>query len=583
MKNTFIKILTILTIIFISFFIKEDKVAAETCRWISPLSFINENGLPSKILSHVEYEDGSGIFGPDALSIKALTSYRLKYDGSNYKIGYSVEKLNPTPKGNPTLNSEGGYNIWLDGSYGGLGYDAKPNGNCSSYKYVKATVSYSGGAFYITINGVSKDEYVSYLSNGGQYKNLFPSGNLYGQYNIYAYTTKNDFSEIKDQDYSGEHTITFYNMIDATGGTIYFVNMSESEAYPTDNFSSFQEMMNIAEINGTRLTDEEKTKALSGLGTIIDTSSNNTITYTKAFYDGTKTKWLTYMNQTTNGNAETTRREFFSKWFNKSIARYVFEDDLDTFLRYFEFIYDDDCGTNVCDLDGDGDNDSSDVRIYNNIITIIESMTTYTEGSSQQSQIQSDPCISVCAQYISNSNALIQCQNGETYRNCRTSCAQCENIGSSTAQEQCYDTCTNGSYSSASEEISQAQQEAANAAAIAGISIYSVSTPTLDIDFNNYASLSCEDVEVFHIIYVIIRIAAPVAVILFGSLDYAKAVMSSDIEKMEKSKKKFPKRILALILFILIPTIIGIILTIYSKNGGENVNSNLMWCIVKGS
>lgn len=101
---------------------------------------------------------------------------------------------------------------------------------------------------------------------------------------------------------------------------------------------------------------------------------------------------------------------------------------------------------------------------------------------------------------------------------------------------------------------------------------------SLNIDFNNPVSLKCSEVEVFHTLYVMLEIAAPILVILFGTLDYAKAVMSSDVEKIEKSKKKFPKRVLLLVLFLFIPVIINFLVGSFSST-----NANLMWCIIKGS
>ena len=64
---------------------------------------------------------------------------------------------------------------------------------------------------------------------------------------------------------------------------------------------------------------------------------------------------------------------------------------------------------------------------------------------------------------------------------------------------------------------------------------------------------------------------------MFGSLDYAKAVMASDIEKMEKSKKQFPKRLLLLIVFVLVPIFVRILISF------TNTNTNLMECIISGS
>lgn len=103
-----------------------------------------------------------------------------------------------------------------------------------------------------------------------------------------------------------------------------------------------------------------------------------------------------------------------------------------------------------------------------------------------------------------------------------------------------------------------------------------ISAPTLDIDFDKHYKLTCDDVSFFHWFYVVLRILAPVAVIFFGTLDYAKAVIASDVEKMNKSKKNFPKRLILLILFITVPLIISLLLSIF---GGDY---SLMDCIING-
>jgi len=91
-------------------------------------------------------------------------------------------------------------------------------------------------------------------------------------------------------------------------------------------------------------------------------------------------------------------------------------------------------------------------------------------------------------------------------------------------------------------------------------------------------SISCKDFSVFHTIYVIILILAPIMVIILGSIDFAKAVMTSDVDKMSKFKAKFPKRLLALVLLVLTPLVIKLIVSL-----NQSLNSTLMTCIVNGS
>ena len=210
---------------------------------------------------------------------------------------------------------------------------------------------------------------------------------------------------------------------------------------------------------------------------------------------------------------------------------------------------------------------------------------TYNNGSDCLTQIQNDPCISICSSSSStcpSGTALNQCQNSETYRTCHSCATRCSNIGSASAKEQCYNSCTQNNYSSMRNSVRNAQQEAANSFATTMLSISEITLPHFESDTFKPYTIKCDDVKVFHTIYVILQIAAPIAVIIFGSLDYAKAVIASDVEKMEKSKKKFPKRLLLLVLFVVIPIVINAILSLYSMSTDKDMDTSLMYCIIKG-
>lgn len=91
-------------------------------------------------------------------------------------------------------------------------------------------------------------------------------------------------------------------------------------------------------------------------------------------------------------------------------------------------------------------------------------------------------------------------------------------------------------------------------------------------------TINCSDFSAFHTIYVIILIIAPIIVIVLGSIDYAKAVMASDIEKMAKFKKKFPTRLILLVVLFLVPALIRLIIGLSS-----NLNNTVMNCIITGN
>ncbi len=74
-----------------------------------------------------------------------------------------------------------------------------------------------------------------------------------------------------------------------------------------------------------------------------------------------------------------------------------------------------------------------------------------------------------------------------------------------------------------------------------------------DFDLDNGENL-------VQMLFTIIKIIAPVLVIIFGSLDFAKAIFQADEDKQKKAGKDFAKRLIAAALIFLIPTILEIIL-----------------------
>ena len=52
---------------------------------------------------------------------------------------------------------------------------------------------------------------------------------------------------------------------------------------------------------------------------------------------------------------------------------------------------------------------------------------------------------------------------------------------------------------------------------------------------------------------------------------------------MEKAKKKFPKRLLLVLLFVFVPIIINAILSLYSMSTDKDIDTSLMYCVIKGS
>ena len=93
-------------------------------------------------------------------------------------------------------------------------------------------------------------------------------------------------------------------------------------------------------------------------------------------------------------------------------------------------------------------------------------------------------------------------------------------------------------------------------------------------------------VQVLRIVIRIISIAAPFALIIFGSLDFFKAIIAGDEKEMKAKRKPFIGRLIAAILILLMPTIINIIMKAISKSANNafadcwDAASRLEWNVI---
>ena len=91
-------------------------------------------------------------------------------------------------------------------------------------------------------------------------------------------------------------------------------------------------------------------------------------------------------------------------------------------------------------------------------------------------------------------------------------------------------------------------------------------------------SFKCDDVKLFTSIWLYIRIIAPFLVVLFGSLDYFKAIMASDEKRMKEARGKFNKRLIAFLLLIILPFVVQFIFENVGTYGAQN--TCLLKCIL---
>lgn len=78
----------------------------------------------------------------------------------------------------------------------------------------------------------------------------------------------------------------------------------------------------------------------------------------------------------------------------------------------------------------------------------------------------------------------------------------------------------------------------------------------------------------------LIKIAGPVVVLLFGSMDFAKAVMSSEADANKKAFDKFTKRLIMAAIILLIPTLIQFVFSYFDVFGFANgIEPSNIFCL----
>ena len=72
----------------------------------------------------------------------------------------------------------------------------------------------------------------------------------------------------------------------------------------------------------------------------------------------------------------------------------------------------------------------------------------------------------------------------------------------------------------------------------------------------------------------IIQIAVPFVLIIFGSLDFFKAIVAGDEKEMKQKRKPFVHRVISAIIILLLPSIVNLIM----KNIAKSQNSSFARC-----
>ena len=77
-----------------------------------------------------------------------------------------------------------------------------------------------------------------------------------------------------------------------------------------------------------------------------------------------------------------------------------------------------------------------------------------------------------------------------------------------------------------------------------------------------------------------IRIAAPILLIVFGIVDFGKAVLSDDKDELKKATSKFTKRAIIVVIIFFVPLIVGFLIDIFNSVSDKSI-TDLINCGIK--
>ncbi len=84
-----------------------------------------------------------------------------------------------------------------------------------------------------------------------------------------------------------------------------------------------------------------------------------------------------------------------------------------------------------------------------------------------------------------------------------------------------------------------------------------------------------------HLVVLGIQVVVPILLIIFGMLDFAKAIIGQDEKEIKAKQQVFIKRLIAAVVVFLIVTIVNLVINVVGSLGDENQQSGTAWTCAK--
>ena len=95
------------------------------------------------------------------------------------------------------------------------------------------------------------------------------------------------------------------------------------------------------------------------------------------------------------------------------------------------------------------------------------------------------------------------------------------------------------------------------------------------------AKIDASIVDLIHTIILVLQIAVPILLVVFGMLDLMKAVIAQKEHEIKKGQQTFIKRLVAAIIFFFVIAIVKFAISAISKDNGDIISC--MNCFIEGS
>lgn len=572
------KNLLFLLIITIVFFTGINKVsAAAECEYVSPFAKISHDGTHTvaMILDVTDtLNEGNGQSFSNLKELELITGtngdgeyiYSMKINLESPVKSYYTDGLHIFEESakNKSFNIEGFY---FEPDIGKTldkcpDYIRFVNENTGNNKYVEA----------------KSGEYKNYIQNQ-QYAGV-DSASIRFQTSVVTTSSK------KKGDYIVLERNGFYSLLSQNP---VFVNKNLSYSFK-DNAKNKKTNLDILKEKIKEYGKEGIWEEIQpNMDKVLNTHENDKRSHSPAFCNATHERVYSYIKsdlENNSGNVNAAGKNNLKNWLYYC-GRYLFEDQIEgmngtkgveKFSKYYKFLYGDSSDPTKVEKMSEYTQEQ-----YSAVVDGLDAMVGIKETSNKEEMFKSNTCYVFCKSCIKgeknyNGNACSACTSSSNdYKKCH-SCVygnkKCYSGLGESDMKSCLTGCmgeeTYNSYinqkSKYEEQLAKEYKENVDKLTY---SFKSADLLTFKYGLKKYKP-KCKDVTFLTSIWSVIIVLAPFLLIIYTAFDYFKVVMAGDEEKMKVSKKKIPKRIIALVILLVFPAILKMLVTTFGTHGSEN-------------